>query len=330
MEERRQKRRAFLGSEPEVTRSGLVDTSVGLLLTSEEALKLAQEKHLSDSLKIAAKQRKEAETALMEAEVVETTRLDRLRHEANASDLRIKWYGLPNTQPRPLAIRRRISTERKAQRRKQDIKKAMKSFVGDRVSHADFLFSDTYFVLTNKTVVQVSGDIGLGIDEASAPTCLDILRQLLSIIKKATPSWMVRAICFLMAKTTESDNSKFNFGLPSQFRSSLVKPYLYFYIYPEVVSAISIHARLLPVDKEAGDELVIQFGVRMERPIMPPTFHWSVSCSALYATAGQLSYPARKSREAPPRVPQVHVDTLSPSQTAPMDTCNPAAVRKGL
>ena len=63
MEERRQKRCVFLSLKPEVTRYGSVDTDAGLSLTSEEPLKLAQEKHRSDSLKIAKKQRKEAETA---------------------------------------------------------------------------------------------------------------------------------------------------------------------------------------------------------------------------------------------------------------------------
>ena len=44
MEERRKESRDVLGITPTVTVSGFLDTSAGLLLTSEEALKLAQQK----------------------------------------------------------------------------------------------------------------------------------------------------------------------------------------------------------------------------------------------------------------------------------------------
>ena len=105
LEERRQKRRKFLILKPEVTGSSLVDSSA-----DEEALKLAQEKHRSDNLKIAAKQRKDAETVAREALVAETTRLEWLRHEANSMDLHLKWYTLSDIPPRPLAFRRRIAS----------------------------------------------------------------------------------------------------------------------------------------------------------------------------------------------------------------------------
>ena len=69
------------------------------------------------------------------------------------------------------------------------------------------------------------------------------------------------------------------------------------------------------------------FGCTVEGSLLRLQPQWL--CSALYATAGQLSYTVIN------RARRRHVDhgytwTLSPSRTAPVDTCNPAAVHKGL
>ena len=133
MEERRKKSRDLLGITPTVTVSGFVDTSAGLLLTSEEALKLAQLKHLNDQFKLAAKQRKEAEAARKEANALEKTRQERIRHQQNALMLRVKWYGVPNTFPRSLSVRRQIAKERKARGRENYIDRAMNLISRDTI-----------------------------------------------------------------------------------------------------------------------------------------------------------------------------------------------------
>lgn len=134
MEGRRARRREIMGIQPVVTKSGFVDTTSGLLLTSPQAMVLANQKHKNDTLRLAAKERKLAESARKEAETSDRVRVERLRHDAKALAFRIKRYGVCDRAPKPLAVRRQIAKERTAAMKERSAKLANMQRTRDSIS----------------------------------------------------------------------------------------------------------------------------------------------------------------------------------------------------
>ena len=94
LEAKRMRLRKNTGLQPVVIRHRFLDTTVGLCLTSSEALRMARNEDAIDMTKKGEKERREAEKAEREAALYGKVKKMRLEQEKEALAYRVREYGV--------------------------------------------------------------------------------------------------------------------------------------------------------------------------------------------------------------------------------------------
>lgn len=113
LELKRKTRAQGIGLRPKVSKCGYLDTSKGLNLCSQEAMKLVKEQEERKRSTHARKLLYAADKSAREALAVERVRRERVKFEQRKLWFRVKRYGDPNVMPRTLKVRRSLAVRRK-------------------------------------------------------------------------------------------------------------------------------------------------------------------------------------------------------------------------
>lgn len=103
--------------QPVVVRRGYVDTRLGLLLTTEEAMHAARAQEASSRAKYLEKKARDAAKETREETARAKIRAAREAFEARRQAYRVRMYKDPDQKPRSLAVRRAIAKQRTIARR---------------------------------------------------------------------------------------------------------------------------------------------------------------------------------------------------------------------
>ena len=117
LEAKRMQLRKNIGLQPVVIRHGFLDTTVGLCLTSREALRMARNKDAIDMAKRGEKERREAEKAEREAALYGKVKKMRLEQEKEALAYGVREYGVKSVLPKPMKERRMLAKRMAAEKK---------------------------------------------------------------------------------------------------------------------------------------------------------------------------------------------------------------------
>ena len=113
LELKRRERAHGIGLRPNVARCGYLDTSKGLHMCSEEAMRLVKEQESRKRSTNARKRLHAADRSSREVLAVDNVRRERIKFERRRLLFRMSMYGDANVMPRTMKVRRSLAARRK-------------------------------------------------------------------------------------------------------------------------------------------------------------------------------------------------------------------------